>query len=46
MARQLHIHFPGALYHITARSNNKQNILLREDDYDDFLLILGKACKR
>lgn len=46
MARQLRIQFPGALYHITARGNDKQDIFLREDDYDDFLLILGKACKR
>jgi putative transposase len=46
MARPLRIQFPGALYHITARGNAKQNIFLNKDDFDDFLTILCKATKR
>ncbi|MDD5013970.1 MAG: hypothetical protein PHW73_02565 [Atribacterota bacterium] len=36
MARPLRIQFPGALYHITARGNAKQNIFLNKDDFSDF----------
>ncbi len=46
MARPLRIQFPGALYHITARGNAKQNIFLNKDDFNDFLTILCKVSKR
>jgi putative transposase len=46
MARPLRIQFPGALYHITARGNAKQNIFLNKDDFSDFQKILCKVTKR
>ncbi len=46
MARPLRIQFPGALYHITARGNAKQNIFLNKDDFNDFLTMLCRVTKR
>lgn len=46
MSRPLRIQFPGALYHITARGNAKQNIFLNKDDFSDFLTIICKVTKR
>jgi putative transposase len=46
MARPLRIQFPGALYHVTARGNAKQNIFLNKDDFNHFLTILCKVTKR
>jgi hypothetical protein len=41
MARQLGLQFPGALYHVTSRGNNKQEIFL-DDDRRNFLDLPGK----
>ncbi|MDD3656344.1 MAG: transposase [Atribacterota bacterium] len=46
MARPLRIEFPGAVYHITARGNAKQNIFYKESDFANFLTILCKVVKR
>ena len=32
MARPLRIEFPGALYHVTARGNARQDIFLDDED--------------
>ena len=37
MARPLRIEFPGALYHVTARGNARQDIFLDDEDRDLFL---------
>jgi len=46
MTRPLRIEFPGALYHITARGNDKKNIFLEKNDMNDFLDVLCKVTKR
>ncbi|NRB39436.1 MAG: transposase [Pseudomonadales bacterium] len=46
MSRPLRIEFSGALYHITARGNARQNIYINDDDRDQFLVLLAKVCER
>ena len=46
MARPLRIEFPGALYHVTARGNAQQDIYLTDDDRQEFLSLLQRACDR
>lgn len=45
MPRPSLIHFPGALYHITARGNNKQNIFYNEKDFFRYLLNIKRYKK-
>lgn len=40
MGRPLRIEYPGALYHVTSRGNEKKNIFLDKADRDKFLQIL------
>ncbi|MGB7290639.1 MAG: transposase [Thermodesulfobacteriota bacterium] len=42
ITRQLRLQFPGALYHVTSRGNNKQEIFLDEEDRRNFLDLNGK----
>jgi REP element-mobilizing transposase RayT len=44
MARPLRIQFPGAVYHVLARGNARQNIFLTENDRRHFLAELWRAC--
>jgi len=37
MARRPRVHFPGALHHVIARGNQKQNIFLEEKDFKTYL---------
>ncbi len=46
MARPLRIEFPGALYHLTARGNARQDIYLDARDSGRFLDLLGAVCTR
>jgi len=46
MGRPLRIQFPGAIYHITARGNNKQDIYHDEEDAELFLEIVEQAVER
>ena len=46
MARPLRIEFAGAVYHVTARGNAKQDIYLCPEDKADFLHLLARACDR
>jgi len=46
MARPLRIEFPGALYHVTARGNARQDIYLDARDSWRFLDLLGEVCAR
>ena len=46
MARPLRIEFPGALYHLTARGNARQDIYLDARDSRRFLGLLGEVCTR
>ncbi len=45
MTRQLRTEFPGALYHIYSRGNNKKTIFLEDVDRYKFLSMLNKALK-
>ena len=45
MARPLRIQFPGAVYHITSRGNEKQNIFLDDTDRSVFLNVLEETVK-
>jgi REP element-mobilizing transposase RayT len=46
MARPLRIEFAGALYHVTARGNERRDIFFSDDDRSRFLDTLGKVCAR
>jgi len=46
MARPLRIEFEDAFYHVMARGNALQNILLDDADRAKFLDNLGRAAKR
>lgn len=46
MARPLRIEFPGALYHVTARGNARQDIFLDDEDRRRFLGVLERIVSR
>ncbi|MDA8215408.1 MAG: transposase [Nitrospiraceae bacterium] len=41
MGRPLRIEYPGALYHITSRGNERKDIFLDDEDRYEFLSVLG-----
>ncbi len=46
MARPLRLEFPGALYHITSRSDGWEDVFLGEGDRQVFLDIFAAVCRR
>lgn len=42
MARKPRIHYPGAVYHVIARGNNRENIFNKEPDKEKYLNLLIK----
>jgi len=46
MSRPLQIEYPGALYHLTARGNSRDDIFLDDDDRHGFLRMFGVFCSR
>ena len=46
MARPIRIEFPGAVYHITARGNERKEIFLDAQDRNDFIEILALVVER
>lgn len=46
MSRQLRIHLPGALYHVTARGVRRDNIYRSDSDRLTWLAMLGETCQR
>ena len=48
MARPLRLEFPGALFHFTARGNERRSIFLGnvDDDRAVFLDVLASTCER
>jgi putative transposase len=46
MSRPLRLEFPGALYHVTSRGNEKKAIYRQEDDFTLFLKILSDVCEQ
>ncbi len=46
MARPLRIEFPGAVYHVTSRGNERAAIFRDDDDRRRFLVVLGRTVVR
>lgn len=46
MARPLRLEFAGALYHVTARGDGREDIYLDVEDRDGFLALSGQVCQR
>jgi putative transposase len=46
MARPLRLEHAGALYHVTARGDRREDIFFEDDDRSEFLSILGEVCGR
>ena len=46
MTRPLRLEFPNALYHVTARGDNRSTIFLDHEDRQRWLDILGLVCAR
>ncbi|KAF0191629.1 MAG: hypothetical protein FD165_1698 [Gammaproteobacteria bacterium] len=46
MARQLRLEFAGALYHLTARGNAREDIFRDDEDRQTFLRLLGKEVEQ
>src|SRR6056297_3592023 len=46
MARPLRIEFEGALYHVMARGNARDDIFLDDNDREGFIDNLGRVCAR
>ncbi len=46
MARKPRIEYPGAVYHVMARSNRGEVIFSKDGDYQAFLNCLGEVCER
>jgi REP element-mobilizing transposase RayT len=46
MSRPLRIEYPGAVYHITSRGNEKKAVFKDESDREAFLKTLAQVNKR
>ena len=46
MARPLRLDYPGALWHVTARGNERKPIYRDPEDYETFLDVLGRTVTR
>ncbi|MBN4053225.1 transposase [bacterium AH-315-L15] len=46
MARPLRIEYPGAIYHVTSRGNDRKPIFKEEEDRHIFLEVLRKVNQR
>ena len=46
MPRQLRIQYPGALYHVTARGDRREDIVHDDEDREMLLATLAEACQK
>ena len=46
MSRSIRIEYAGALYHVMARGNRREDIFLCDDDRRFFIKTLGEVCER
>jgi len=46
MARPLRLQFPGGIYHVTARGNDRQPIFADDADRSRFLIVLASVVER
>ena len=46
MSRKLRIEYPGAMYHVMNRGNQREDIFRDDQDRQKFLSTLGEACAK
>lgn len=46
MARPLRLEFAGAVYHVTARGERREDIYLDDDDRQEWIAVLSLVCER
>src|SRR5664279_3573730 len=46
MSRKLRIEYPGAMYHVMNRGDQREDIFRGDDDREKFLCMLGEACAK
>ena len=46
MSRKLRIEYPGAMYHVTNRGDQREDIFQDDADHQRFLGTLGEACDK
>ena len=46
MARQLRIQYPGAVYHVLARGDRREDIVHDDSDREMFVATLAEVCKK
>jgi len=46
MARPLRLEYAGALYHVTARGDRREDTFCLDEDRSEFLSLLGEVCER
>jgi Transposase and inactivated derivatives len=44
MARMARVVIPGVVHHVTQRGNRRQDVFFSDDDYSDYLTLLGEWC--
>ncbi|MCX6924730.1 MAG: transposase [Verrucomicrobia bacterium] len=44
MSRKVRIEYPGAMYHVMNRGDQREDIFRDDDDREKFLTTLGEAC--
>ncbi len=44
MPRELRIQYPGAMYHVLNRGDQREDIFLDDEDRQRFLTTLGETC--
>jgi hypothetical protein len=46
MSRKLRIEYPGAMYHVMNRGDQREDIFRDDEDREKFLITLGEACAK
>jgi putative transposase len=46
MPRKLRVEYPGAIYHLMSRGDQREDIFLDDVDRHDFLKTPAKACQK
>ena len=44
MSRELRIEYPGAMYHLRSRGDQREDIFRNDEDHQKFVSALGEAC--